>query len=108
MRWSRRTTSRETINPSDADLQAFFKQNAAQYANAIPETRKIEYVAFDASNLPGGKPAVSDARGAGVLHGAPGEYKTEEQVKTRHILITCPRARTRRPMRRRRPRRRTC
>src|ERR1700734_2300760 len=29
---------RKTINPIDSDLQAFFKQNAARYASAIPET----------------------------------------------------------------------
>ena len=52
---------RKAINPSDADLQAFFKSNAARYATAIPETRKIQYVSFDASNLPGGKPQVTDA-----------------------------------------------
>src|SRR5271170_157337 len=52
---------RKTINPSDSELQAFFKTNAAKYANAVPETRKIEYVSFDTSNLPGGKPQISDA-----------------------------------------------
>jgi peptidyl-prolyl cis-trans isomerase D len=45
---------KKTINPSDADLQAFFKQSAARYATAIPETRKIEFFSFDSSNLPGG------------------------------------------------------
>src|ERR1700722_3486544 len=28
---------RKTINPSDADLEAYFKKNAAHYAQAIPE-----------------------------------------------------------------------
>ena len=52
---------KKTINPTDAELQNFFKQNAAKYAKAIPETRKIEYAAFDASKTPGGKATVSDA-----------------------------------------------
>ena len=43
---------RKTINPSDADLQTFFKSNAAKYASAVPEQRKIEYVSFDASEPP--------------------------------------------------------
>ncbi len=34
------------INPTDAELQTFFKTNAAKYANAIPESRKISYIAF--------------------------------------------------------------
>jgi peptidyl-prolyl cis-trans isomerase D len=79
---------KKTINPSDADLQAFFKQNAARYANAIPETRKLEYVAFTAANLPGGKPQVSDAEVQAYYNSHLAEYKTEEQVKTRHILIS--------------------
>src|SRR5271168_3006595 len=52
---------RKTINATDAQLEDFFKKNAARYATAIPETRKIEYVTFGAANLPGGKPQISDA-----------------------------------------------
>ncbi len=79
---------KKTINPSDAELQTYFQQNAAKYAKAIPETRKIEYVAFDASKLPGGKQAVSDADVQAYYSGHAAQYKTEEQVKTRHILIS--------------------
>jgi peptidyl-prolyl cis-trans isomerase D len=78
---------KKTINPSDADLEAYFKQNAPRYAKAIPETRKIEYVSFDASKLPGGKQAVSDAEIQAYYNSHAAQYKTEEQVKTRHILI---------------------
>jgi peptidyl-prolyl cis-trans isomerase D len=79
---------KKTISPSDADLQAYFKQNAARYATAVPETRKIEYVAFDAAKLPGGKPAVSDAEVQAYYGAHQADYKTEEEVKTRHILIS--------------------
>jgi peptidyl-prolyl cis-trans isomerase D len=79
---------KKSINPSEAELQEFFKQNAAKYAQAIPETRKIEYVAFDASKVPGGKPAVTDAEVQAYYAAHQAQYKTEEQVKTRHILIT--------------------
>ncbi len=78
----------QTINPSDADLQAFFKQNAARYATAMPETRKIEFFSVDSSNLPGGKPAVSDAEIQAYYDAHQNDYKTQEQVKTRHILIS--------------------
>ncbi len=37
---------RKTINPSDSELEAFFKKNAARYAQAVPEERKITYFAF--------------------------------------------------------------
>lgn len=79
-----------TINPSDADLQAFFKANAARYAQAIPETRKIAFISFDSSNLPGGTPQVSEAEIESYYNSHQEQYKTPEQVKTRHILITVP------------------
>jgi len=79
---------KKAINPSDADLQAFFQQNSARYKDAIPETRKIEYAAFDAAKIPGGKPQVTDADVQAYYTAHQAEYKTDEQVKTRHILIT--------------------
>ena len=78
---------RKGINPSEADLQAFFKTNAARYATAIPESRKIQYISFDASNLPGGKPQVSDADVLAYYNAHKDQYSVKEQVKTRHILI---------------------
>ena len=78
---------KNTINPSDADLQAFFKTNAARYATAIPETRKIAFFNFDTASLPGGTPAVSDADAQAYYQSHLDQYKTPEQVKTRHILI---------------------
>ncbi len=81
------TDIKNTINPSDADLQAFFKTNAARYASAIPETRKIEFFSFETSSLPGGLPAVSDADAQAYYQAHLDQYKTPEQVKTRHILI---------------------
>jgi peptidyl-prolyl cis-trans isomerase D len=81
---------RKSINPSDADLQAFFKTNANRYAGAVPESRKIQYVAFDASNLPGGKPQVSDADVQAYYNAHKDQYEVKEQVKTRHILIAVP------------------
>jgi peptidyl-prolyl cis-trans isomerase D len=81
---------RKGINPSDADLQTFFKTNATRYATAVPETRKIQYVAFDASNLPGGKPQVSDGEVLAYYNAHKDQYAVKEQVKTRHILIAVP------------------
>lgn len=78
------------INPSDADLQNFFKTNAARYASAVPETRKINYFSFDASNLPGGKPQVSDADVTAYYNAHKDQYQVKEQVKVRHILIAVP------------------
>lgn len=81
---------KKTINPSDADLEAYFKQSAARYAMAIPETRKIQYVAFTAAQLPGGKAKVTDAEIQAYYTAHQADYKTEEMVQTRHILINAP------------------
>jgi peptidyl-prolyl cis-trans isomerase D len=81
---------RKTINPSDAELEKFFKDNQAKYATAIPETRKIQYVAFDASNIPGGKPQISDADVQAYYNQHQSQYQVKEQVKVRHILIAVP------------------
>ena len=78
---------KKTVNPSDADLEAFFKQNAPRYATAVPETRKLELFSFDASNLPGGKSPVTDADVQAYYAAHAAEYKVDAQVQTRHILI---------------------
>jgi peptidyl-prolyl cis-trans isomerase D len=78
---------RKTINPTDTELQAYFKQNAAKYANAIPEARKIEYIAFTDSNLPQGAPQVSDAEIQQYYQAHQKDYQIDDQVKVRHILI---------------------
>ncbi len=81
---------RKTINPSDSELQAYFKTNAAKYANAVPETRKIEYVSFDGSKLPGGKPQISDADVLAYYNAHKDQYQVKDQAKVRHILIAVP------------------
>ena len=79
------------ISPSDAQLQQFFKDNATRYATAVPEQRKIQYVSFDASSLPGGRPQVSDAEIQGYYTEHQAQYAVKDQSKVRHILISVPR-----------------
>jgi len=81
---------KKSINPSEADLEAFFKQNAARYASAVPETRKITFIAFDDASLPGGKPQVSEAEIQAYYNQNLAQFKVAEQVETRHILISVP------------------
>jgi peptidyl-prolyl cis-trans isomerase D len=75
------------INPTDAELEAFFKQNAAKYATAVPEARKIQYIAFTDSNLPQGTPQVTDAEIQQYYTQHLKDYQLEDQVKVRHILV---------------------
>src|SRR6201996_1961552 len=81
---------KKTLNPSDSELEAFFKQNAARYASAVPETRKITLIAFDDASLPGGKPQASDAEVQSYYNSHLDQFKSPEQVQTRHILIAVP------------------
>jgi peptidyl-prolyl cis-trans isomerase D len=78
---------RKQINPTDAELQAFFKQNAARYKDAIPETRKLTYIALNQTDVPGGPPAVSDQQVLQYYQGHQKDYQVPEEVKVRHILI---------------------
>lgn len=80
----------KTINPTEPQLQEFFKQNQARYATAVPESRKVQYVTFDANNLPGGKPQVTDAEVQQYYNQHQAQYQVKEQVKVRHILIAAP------------------
>jgi peptidyl-prolyl cis-trans isomerase D len=78
---------RKQINPTDAELQTYFKQNSAKYAQAIPESRKLQYIAFGANAVPGGTPQVTDADAQQYYQQHQAEFKVEEQARVRHILI---------------------
>ncbi len=81
---------RKTINPSDSDLEAFFKKNAAQYAQAVPEERKITYFAFTQEQVPGGVPQPSQQQIQQYYNDHLSDYQVPEQAKSRHILISVP------------------
>jgi len=79
---------RKEINPSDGELQAFFNKNAARYAAAVPEERKITFFAFTPNELPGGLPQPSQQEIKQYFAAHQSEYSVPEQAKSRHILIS--------------------
>ena len=81
---------RKTINPSDSDLEAFFKKNAARYAQAVPEERTIAFFAFTANQIPGGVPQPSQQAIQQYYNEHQSDYSVPEQAKSRHILISVP------------------
>ena len=81
---------RKQITPSDAELKAFFQQNAARYAKAIPETRKVQYVAFSLTQVPGGVPQISGADVQQYYNEHHQQFQVPEEVRVRHILIKVP------------------
>ena len=78
---------RKGINPSDSDLESFFKKNSARYASAVPEERKITYFAFTPNDLPGGVPTPTQQEIKAYFDAHQSEYQTPEQARSRHILI---------------------
>lgn len=81
---------RSQINPSDAQLEAYFKQNAARYANAVPEQRSISYFAFTTNDLPGGVPQPTQQQIEQYYDAHKSQYTKPEEVDSRHILISVP------------------
>lgn len=78
----------KSINPSDTDLEAFFKKNAARYANGVPEQRSISYFSFTPNELPGGMPQPTPQQVQAYYSAHQAEYQQPEQAKARHILVT--------------------
>ena len=78
---------RKAINPSDSELEAFFKKNSARYASAVPEQRKITYFAFTPNELPGGVPQPTPQEIQQYFSAHLSEYSVPDQARSRHILI---------------------
>jgi len=78
---------RKTINPSDSDLEAYFKKNGVRYKNGVPEQRKIGYFAFTPNQLPGGIPQPSQQEIQTYYNQHRSEYSAPETAASRHILI---------------------
>ena len=78
---------RKGINATDAELEAFFKQNAVRYASAVPETRTITYFAFTPNDVPGGVQQPTQQEIQQYYNAHLSEYSVPEQAKSRHILI---------------------
>jgi peptidyl-prolyl cis-trans isomerase D len=78
---------RKTINPSDSELESFFKKNGARYASAVPEQRKVTYFAFTPEQIPGGvrQPSQQEIQQYFTAHQS--EYSVPEQARSRHILV---------------------
>jgi peptidyl-prolyl cis-trans isomerase D len=80
----------KSINPSDAVLEAFFKANAARYAQAVPEERTIAYFAFTQSQIPGGVPQPTQQQIQQYYNDHAADYEVPKQARSRHILIAVP------------------
>jgi peptidyl-prolyl cis-trans isomerase D len=77
------------INPSEAELKAFYERNKATYNNSIPEKRKVQYVVLDTAKAEAGV-SVSGEDLQAYYDQHREEYRVPEQVNVSHILIKTP------------------
>ena len=79
----------KSVTVDDSEMRAFYEKNQQQFANAIPEQRKIKFVMIDPARLPNPAKASNDElQGYYRQHAA--EFRIPESVAVRHILIKLP------------------
>jgi peptidyl-prolyl cis-trans isomerase D len=77
------------LNPTDQELKAFYDSHKANYANSIPEKRKVKYAIIDYGKAEADVHIIdADLRDYYDQHRD--EYRLPEQVKVSHILIKTP------------------
>jgi peptidyl-prolyl cis-trans isomerase D len=80
---------RKALHPSDTELKAYYDSHKQQYANSIPEKRKVKYAVVDTSKVAGDIQISHDDLVA-YYDQHRDQYRTPEQVKVSHILIKTP------------------
>jgi len=77
------------IHPNEAELLAFFKINAARYANSIPEKRKVDYVLADNAKV-SEQVEVTREDLLRYYNQHRDEYKVPDEVNLRLIQVRTP------------------
>jgi peptidyl-prolyl cis-trans isomerase D len=80
---------KKQVNPTDAELKAFYDGNKQEYVNSIPEKRKARYVVIDRSKLADGI-QITQADLMQYYNQHQDEFRIPETVTVRHILIRTP------------------
>ena len=77
------------LRPTDEELKAFYEGHKAQYANSVPEKRKVKYALLETGKAEENVQLTQD--GLRTYYDAHrDQYRTPEQVKVSHILIKTP------------------
>lgn len=74
------------INPSEAELKAYYQIHSAEFTNSIPEKRKARYVVVDLAKLIAQTP-VSNSQLVSYYDQHKEDYRQQEEVKASHILV---------------------
>ena len=80
---------KKQINPTDAELKAFYEQNKQQYANSIPEKISAKYILIDNKQLEDNISVTPDEIQK-YYNQHQDDYRIPETVTVRHILIKTP------------------
>ena len=80
---------KKQINPTDAELKAFYDQNKQEYVNSIPEKRKSRYIIVDRAKI-ADNIQISQADLQQYYSQHQDEFRIPETVTVRHILIKTP------------------
>jgi peptidyl-prolyl cis-trans isomerase D len=77
------------LHPATEELKAFYDSHQKNYANSIPEKRKVKYAAIDTGKIQD-KVQVSPDDLQAYYNQHRDQYRVAEQVKVSHILIKTP------------------
>lgn len=75
----------KSINPSDAEMKAWFEAHKDQFKDSIPEKRKIKFVVINGSKLPGVQPSDQDVQN--YYNQNKTQFQVPQTAVVRHILV---------------------
>lgn len=79
------------INPTDAELKAYYEKNKASYENSIPEKRQVRYFVISQQQAEKNA-AVTQSDLEKYYQANVDKYKLPDRVRVRHILVKTPAA----------------
>ena len=77
----------KTVNPTDAELRAYYERMKPQLTNSIPEQRKARYILVDFAHA---GVRISQADLDSYYRQHQDEFRVPESVTVRHILVKTP------------------
>ena len=77
------------LHPTTEELKAFYDSHQKNYANSVPEKRKVKYVMIDLSKIQNGVQVTHDELQS-YYNQHRDQYRMAEQAKVSHILIKTP------------------
>jgi peptidyl-prolyl cis-trans isomerase D len=80
---------RKGLHPTDEELKAFYESHKRNYANSLPEKRKVKYAVIETGKAEAGVQVTSDDLRA-YYDQQREQYRVPEQVKVSHIWIKMP------------------